>query len=185
MRWRVFSAHTISSRIRNPWNRVQCYEFHPLLCPIRVSVVGKLLFPYYFSRRYHIEGIHHVRGVGVLLKGCCWLVVQGNEFIRTSLLLQRGFLQCILSNGCRMNPNRLYRLIDSPYSWGVVGFLIGIALGVTTLSVWLVAVGLGIYLLYLWKHGPAQNVNEGWLFASGPTFMMSWVLGFVVRGLVL
>ena len=81
-----------------------------------------------------------------------------------------------------MTYDRLYRLIDSPYAWGLVGFLIGLALGVTTISVWLVAIGLGAFLLYLARHGPARQANEGWLFAAGPGFMMSWVLGFIVRG---
>ena len=75
------------------------------------------------------------------------------------------------------------RLVDSPLPWGVAGFAIGAALGVTTLSVWLVAAGLGIFLIYLWLHGAARQQTEGWLFASGPVFMMAWLAGFVVRGL--
>ncbi len=74
------------------------------------------------------------------------------------------------------------RRLDTPYVWGVLGFAIGAALGVTTLSVWLVAVGLGAYLLYIRQHGPAQHGMETRLFAAGPTFMMSWVLGFIVNG---
>ena len=75
------------------------------------------------------------------------------------------------------------RLVDSPLPWGVAGFAIGAALGVTTLSVWLVAAGLGLFLIYLWLHGAARQQTEGWLFASGPVFMMAWLAGFVVRGL--
>ena len=75
-------------------------------------------------------------------------------------------------------------LVDSPYAWGVVGFLVGIILGVTTLSVWLVAIGLGIFLIYLGIHGQAQNQTEGRLFAAGPSYMMSWVLGFIINALI-
>ena len=75
------------------------------------------------------------------------------------------------------------RLVDSPLPWAVVGFAIGAALGVTTLSVWLVAAGLGVFLVYLWLHGAASQRTEGWLFASGPVYMMAWLAGFVVREL--
>ena len=77
------------------------------------------------------------------------------------------------------------RVIDSPLSWAIAGFLIGFGLGVTTVSTWLVAIGLGGFLGYLALHREARHESEGWLFASGPVFMMSWVLGFVVKGLVL
>ena len=76
----------------------------------------------------------------------------------------------------------IIRIVDSPFSWGLAGFIIGLALGVNTASVWLVAIGLGGFLLYLRLHGPAGNATEGWLFAAAPVFMMSWLLGFVVRG---
>ena len=76
------------------------------------------------------------------------------------------------------------RIIDSPFTWAVGGFIIGLALGVTPLSVWLLAIGFGGFLVYLRMHGPAEQSTEGSLFASGPAFMMCWMLGFVVRGLV-
>ena len=78
----------------------------------------------------------------------------------------------------------LTKLIDSPYAWAVVGFIIGAALGVTTISVWLLAIGFGAYLFYLRAHGPAKPATEGWLFMAGPAFMIAWVLGFIVRGMV-
>ena len=66
-----------------------------------------------------------------------------------------------------------------------MGFAIGLALGVNDISVWLVAAGLGLFVVYLALHGPARRETEGALFASGGVFMMAWVAGFVVRGLVL
>lgn len=78
----------------------------------------------------------------------------------------------------------ILRIIDSPFTWGTLGFIIGASLGVNATSVWLVAIGFGGFLMYLRIHGPADHHNEGWLFAGGPSFMMSWVLGFVVRGIL-
>jgi hypothetical protein len=78
----------------------------------------------------------------------------------------------------------LPRIVDSPFAWAAVGFVIGLALGVTAASVWLLAIGLGAYVLYLKYHGPAEHATEGWLFAAGPAFMMSWLAGFIVRGIV-
>ena len=78
----------------------------------------------------------------------------------------------------------LIRIIDSPFSWAIVGFVIGIALGVTNVSAVLLGLGFGAFILHLRIRGPAEESNEGWVFAAGPALMMSWVLGFVVRGLV-
>ena len=44
---------------------------------------------------------------------------------------------------------------------------------------------LGAFLLYLRLSGPAQHETEGKLFIIGPAFMMAWVAGFVVRGLII
>ena len=77
----------------------------------------------------------------------------------------------------------LRRIVDSPFAWAAVGFVIGLALGVTAVSAGLLAVGFGAFLLYLMLHGPVQETTEGWLFAAGPALMMSWVVGFIVRGL--
>ena len=67
---------------------------------------------------------------------------------------------------------------------GAVFFVVGLALGVNALSVWLLAAGFGAFVAYLWLRGPARQGREGWLFAFGPAVLMSWVAGFVVRGLV-
>ena len=75
--------------------------------------------------------------------------------------------------------------LDSWITWAIVGFIIGLALGVDTVSVWLVAIGMGAFVAYLALHGPARRETEGALFASGGVFMIAWIVGFVVRGLVL
>lgn len=74
--------------------------------------------------------------------------------------------------------------IDSPLSWAVIGFIIGAALGVNFVSVALVAVGLGAFVLYLFLHGPARRGTEGKLFAACPVFIVAWMVGFVVHNLV-
>ena len=85
---------------------------------------------------------------------------------------------------CTLYGMEIQRITDSPFLWGAAGLIIGVALGVTTVSAWIMAVGLGGHLLYLRLRGPAQHGSEGMLFASGPAFMMAWLLGFVVRGLL-
>ena len=79
----------------------------------------------------------------------------------------------------------LIRFLDTPYVWGIAGVVLGAALGVTTLSVWLVVIGLCAYLVYVRQHGSVQRGTETRLFFAGPVFMMSWVLGFIVNGVVL
>ena len=75
--------------------------------------------------------------------------------------------------------------IDSPISWAVVGFIIGVALGVNFASVSLVAVGLFAFVLYMFLHGPARRETEGKLFAACPVFIVAWMVGFVVHNMVL
>jgi hypothetical protein len=77
------------------------------------------------------------------------------------------------------------RRLDSWITWGVVGFVIGLALGVNSVSVWLVAIGMGVFIAYVALHGPARRETEGALFATGGVFMMAWIVGFVARGLLL
>ena len=77
------------------------------------------------------------------------------------------------------------RIIDSPISWVIAGLAIGFGLGVNSASVWLVAIGLGVFIAYLAFHGPAKRETEGKLFMAGPAFILSWVVGFAVRGILL
>ena len=77
------------------------------------------------------------------------------------------------------------RIIDSPISWVIAGLAIGFGLGVNSASVWLVAIGLGAFIAYLAFHGPAKRETEGKLFMAGPVFILSWVVGFAVRGILL
>ena len=78
----------------------------------------------------------------------------------------------------------LMRFVDTPFTWALAGFIIGVILGVDAISVILLAAGLGGFLLYLRLHGDAKEETEGWLFAGGPLFIVGWIVGFVVRGLI-
>lgn len=75
-------------------------------------------------------------------------------------------------------------LLDSPFSWAAAGLAIGFAFGVNSASVWLLAIGLGGFVAYLWRHGDAQGEDEGKLFAGAPAFILSWMVGFVIHGLL-
>jgi hypothetical protein len=77
----------------------------------------------------------------------------------------------------------LARIIDSPLVWTAAGFSIGLGLGVNSASMWLMAAGTALFVVYLRWHGPARPSTEGLLFSGGPAFILAWVVGFVVHGL--
>ena len=78
----------------------------------------------------------------------------------------------------------ILRIIDSPLPWAIAGVVTGFALGVTTLSSWLVVAGLAVYIVYMALHRDARESTEGNLVASGPVFMLAWILGFYIKDLV-
>ena len=75
------------------------------------------------------------------------------------------------------------RIIDSPVSWAVAGFGIGLGLGVNGTSVWLLTAGLAAFIVYLRLHGSAQAGNEGRLFAAEPALIVAWLVGFIIHGI--
>ncbi|MDC0196898.1 hypothetical protein OAJ59_00215 [bacterium] len=76
------------------------------------------------------------------------------------------------------------RYIYSPFTWASSGFIVGLALGVSTISVWILAIGFFLFLIWLNYLGPANEDNEGWRFSAAPAFMMSWILGILVNSLI-
>ena len=78
----------------------------------------------------------------------------------------------------------ILRIIDSPLPWAIGGLAVGFALGVTTISVWLLVAGLIGYLVYLALHGPAYEGEESNLVAAGPVLMVAWMFGFILKDLV-
>ncbi len=75
-------------------------------------------------------------------------------------------------------------LIASPVRWAVAGLAIGFGLRVNDVSVWLLALGLGGYVAYLWRHGEVKSETEGRLFVAGPAFILGWMVGFITHGLL-
>ncbi len=80
--------------------------------------------------------------------------------------------------------NQIRPYFDTPFTWAALGFIIGIILGANQLSVWLVAIGFGLFLVYLRLHNHAEESTEGHIFATGPVFMISWIIGFIIHSLV-
>ena len=76
------------------------------------------------------------------------------------------------------------RWLDTPATWALGGLAVGLGLGVNDASVWLVAAGLGAFLIYLWLHGPAEAETETRLFAGGPALLVGWLIGFIIHGLI-
>lgn len=79
---------------------------------------------------------------------------------------------------------RTSAVIESPYSWAMVGLVIGIIFGVTTISVSLLCAGILGFVIHLKLRGKASHDNEGRLFAGGSGLIMAWLVGFVVHGLI-
>ncbi|MBI4298523.1 MAG: hypothetical protein HY666_02030 [Chloroflexi bacterium] len=73
-------------------------------------------------------------------------------------------------------------IVDSPLTWLVAGVALGLGLGVTTASAWLLVLALVAFALNLKRHNPLTR-REGWIVAAGPAVMMGWVLGFMIRGI--
>tara|TARA_Y100000817_G_C16711498_1_gene479479 strand:+ start:527 stop:772 length:246 start_codon:yes stop_codon:yes gene_type:complete len=71
-----------------------------------------------------------------------------------------------------------------PFVWGFFGFITGAFLGATNVSVILLTVFLIFFLVCMKLVGPAEEKNEGLLFAGGPILIIAWILGFMVKGLV-
>ena len=76
------------------------------------------------------------------------------------------------------------RYIYSTFTWASIGFIVGLALGVSTISVWILAIGFFVFLIWLNYLGPANDDNESWRFSAAPAFMMSWILGILANSLI-
>ena len=76
----------------------------------------------------------------------------------------------------------LLTAIDSPVTWSVIGFVVGLGLGANLASMWIMLAALICYLLLLRSHSVANPLTETGLFATGPSFLICWAFGFVVHG---
>ena len=74
-------------------------------------------------------------------------------------------------------------IFNSPILWASAGLILGLILGVTAESLGILTLGMVLHLIYMWRKGAARQGGEGWLFASGPVFLASWIVGFMLRGI--
>ena len=65
------------------------------------------------------------------------------------------------------------------------GLIVGAVLGANDLSVWLIAILMIAFLVFMKLTGPAQKGGEGSLFAGGSLLMIGWILGFSIRSLAI
>ena len=79
----------------------------------------------------------------------------------------------------------VYGVLRIPYIWGLVGLIVGAVLGANDLSVWLIAILMISFLVFMKLTGPAQKGGEGSLFAGGSLLMIGWILGFSIRSLAI
>ena len=62
---------------------------------------------------------------------------------------------------------------------------LGAFLGANNTSVILLTLLLVGFLVFMKLSGPAEEKKEGLLFAGGPILIIAWILGFMIKGLVL
>ena len=79
----------------------------------------------------------------------------------------------------------VYGVLRIPYIWGLVGLIVGAVLGANDLSVWLIAILMIAFLVFMKLTGPAQKGGEGSLIAGGSLLMIGWILGFSIRSLAI
>ena len=79
----------------------------------------------------------------------------------------------------------VYGVLRIPYIWGLVGLIVGAVLGANDLSVWLIAILMIAFLVFMKVTGPAQKGGEGSLFAGGSLLMIGWMLGFSIRSIAI
>ena len=88
----------------------------------------------------------------------------------------------------RLQSSRLtgiLKRLDNWIIWAVVGIAIGVGFGANLTAVWLVTAGLIAFVAYLHLTGPAREETEGRRFAAGGVFMIAWIVGFAIKGLIL
>lgn len=76
-------------------------------------------------------------------------------------------------------------VLKIPFVWGFFGLAVGAIFGAEGVSVWIIAVMLSAFLLFMKFSGPARDDGEGSLFAGGGLLMVAWIVGFMLRGVFL
>ena len=79
----------------------------------------------------------------------------------------------------------LLTVLRFPFVWGLFGFIIGAFFGASNLSVVLLTIFLVTFLSFMKLSGPPNEQKEGFLFAGAPILIIAWIIGFMVKSLVL
>ena len=79
----------------------------------------------------------------------------------------------------------LLTVLRFPFVWGLFGFIIGAFFGANNISIVLLTLFLVIFLSVMKLSGPPDEKKEGILFAGGPILIIAWIIGFMVKSLVL
>ncbi len=80
---------------------------------------------------------------------------------------------------------KIKQIFRIPYIWGGFALLNGLVFAAQSISVWIVAILMLLFLAFLKIQGEAQQSTEGKIFAGGPLIMVGWIIGFSVRGIIL
>ena len=76
-------------------------------------------------------------------------------------------------------------ILKLPYLWALLGLLLGGVFGASDLSVWLIATSLVVFLLFMKFSGLPKREGEGNLFSGGVLLIVGWILGFIIRGILI
>ena len=76
-------------------------------------------------------------------------------------------------------------ILKLPYLWALLGLLLGGVCGASDLSVWLIATSLVVFLLFMKFSGLPKREGEGKLFSGGVLLIVGWILGFIIRGILI
>ena len=76
-------------------------------------------------------------------------------------------------------------ILKLPYLWALLGLLLGGVFGASDLSVWLIATSLVVFLLFMKFSCLPKREGEGKLFSGGVLLIVGWILGFIIRGILI
>ncbi|KAA1295807.1 MAG: hypothetical protein CL699_06390 [Chloroflexi bacterium] len=79
---------------------------------------------------------------------------------------------------------KIIQILRVPYIWGSLALLNGLVFAVQSISVWIVAALMLLFIAFLKIQGEAEHHTEGKIFAGGPLIMIGWIIGFSIRGII-
>ena len=79
---------------------------------------------------------------------------------------------------------KIIQILRIPYIWGSLALLNGLVFAAQSISVWIVAVLILLFIGFLKIQGEVEPHTEGKIFAGGPLIMIGWIIGFSIRGII-